>query len=202
MGVGVVMKSGKITATTAEASGGKNVECGFIPEYVRIWNEDATDGEHAILERFGGMAALQSIASFKFTVGTGTDNSYVDETTNGMSDYDATAIAAASSTLSGTSTPTGTAVAGTSTPLYLSEVAVGDEIQIGVERRRVTAIASNSALTVDIAFTVTAGDASTTLFAAGALVSTSGFKGFTIPANFIGDGDILRFVAWGTPFAA
>ncbi len=120
------IKVGKITATSAEASGGKNVNVGFIPEYLKVWNEDAADGEVAILERFGGQADDASLAYYKMTNGTGTDNTLVDDTTNGLTDYSAGSIAEAS-----------------------------DE------------------------------------------VSDSGFQGFTIPAAFIGDGDVIHYLAIG-----
>jgi len=204
MGVGVVMKTGKITATTAEASAGKNVEVGFIPELVMAFNENVADGEDGMLIRFGGMAAAQAAAIVRMDNDGGGDNvNLVNETTNGITDYDTTSVAAASSTLTGTSTPTGTAVAGTGGTLYTTELAVGDEIEIGVERRRVTAIASATALTVDTAFTVTAGDTSATKFAAGALVSATGFKGFTLPSNFItAADDVIHYLALGTQFVA
>ncbi len=203
MGV-VQMKSGKITATTAEASGGKNVDCGFVPEFVVAFNEDAADGEDGLLVRFGGMAAAQAMKIVQLKNDGGDDNiNLVNETSNGITDYNTGSVSEASSTLTGTSTPTGAAVAGTGGTLYTTELSVGDMIQIGTERRRVIAIASDTALTVDSAFALTAGDASTTKYAAGALVSQSGFKGFTLPANFItAAADVIHFVAFGTQFEA
>ncbi len=206
MGVGVVMKTGKITVTTAEASAGKNVECGFIPEFVMAFLEDVADGEDGLLVRFGGMAAAQAMKIVRLDNDGGGDNvNLVNETSNGITDYNANSVAAASSELTGTSTSTaGSAtVAGSAGAVYTTELAVGDEIEVGVERRRVTAIASNSSLTVDTAFQTANGDTSATKFAAGALVSQSGFKGFTLPANFLtGANDVVHFMALGTQFEA
>jgi hypothetical protein len=198
------MKVGKITVTTAEASGGKNVDCGFVPEFVMAFNEDVATTEDGVLIRFGGMAAAQALALQSVLNDNGSDaTSIVNETSNGLSDYDAGSTSAASSELTGTSTPTGTAVAGSAGSLYTTELAVDDIIQIGVETRRVIAIASDTALTVDFAFTVTASDTSTTKFAAGALVTRSGFKGFTLPSNFLTTaGDVIHFMALGTQFVA
>ncbi len=202
----VQMKSGKITATATEASDGKNVDCGFIPELVIIFNEDVADGEDGLLIRFGGMAAAQSAKIVRLDNDGGGDNvNLVDETTNGLSDYNTGSTAAASSTLTGTSTSTaGSAtLAGTGGAVYSTELSVGDIIEVGSEKRRVTAIASNSSLTVDSAFRVAAADTSATKFAAGALVTRSGFKGFTIPSNFItATSDVLHFAAFGTQFEA
>ena len=194
----VQMKSGKITATATEASDGKNVDCGFIPELVIIFNEDVADGEDGLLIRFGGMAAAQSAKIVRLDNDGGSDNvNLVDETTNGLSDYNTGSTAAASSTLTGTSTSTaGSAtLAGTGGAVYSTELSAGDIIEVGSEKRRVTAIAS--------AFRVAAADTSATKFAAGALVTRSGFKGFTIPSNFItATSDVLHFAAFGTQFEA
>lgn len=205
MGVGVVMKSGKITVTTAEASGGKNVDCGFIPELVIAFNEDVADGEDGLLIRFGGMADAQAMKIVQMTNDNGSDRvNLANETSNGITDYNANSVAAVSSELTGTSTSTSGSrtLAGSAGSLYSTELEVGDEIEVGAERRRVTAIASDTSLTVDAPFQTSGADTSATKFAAGALVSQSGFKGFTLPSNFLGDGDVVHFVAFGTQFEA
>lgn len=200
------LKVGKITATTAEASGGKNVDCGFIPELVLIFNEDVADGEDGFMIRFGGMAAAQAMKIVRMDNDGGGDNvNLVDETSNGLTDYDAASTAAASSELTGTSTSTAGSdtLVGSAGAVYTTELAVGDEIEVGAERRRVTAIASNSSLTVDSAFQTAVADTSATKFAAGAEVSRTGFKGFTIPSNFItAANDVIHFAAFGTQFVA
>jgi len=200
------IKVGKITATTAEASSGKNVDVGFIPEFVMAFNENVADGEDGLLIRFGGMAAAQAAAIVRMDNDGGSDNvNLVNETSNGITDYNTATVAAASSTLTGTSTSTaGSAtLAGTGGTLYSTELAVGDIVEIGTEKRRVTAIASNTSLTVDSAFRVGTADTSATKFAAGALVSVTGFKGFTLPANFItASGDVIHYIAIGTQFVA
>ena len=200
------LQVGKITATSGEASGGKNVDCGFIPELVLIFNEDVADGEDGFMIRFGGMAAAQSLTIVQMTNDNGSDRINLNnETSNGLSDRDSGTTAAVSSELTGTSTSTsGSAtLAGPSGSLYTTELAVGDEIEVGAERRRVTAIASDTSLTVDSAFQTATADTTATKFAAGAEVSRSGFKGFTIPSNFItASGDVIHFAAFGTQFVA
>jgi len=64
------------------------------------------------------------------------------------------------STLTGTLTPTGTSVAGSSTT-FLSQVQVGDQLFLNAERRSVTGVASDIALTVSEAFVGTTGDSTT-----------------------------------------
>lgn len=200
------LKVGKITATSGEASGGKNVDCGFIPELVLIFNEDVADGEDGFMIRFGGMAAAQSMKIIQSLNDGGGDNINLNnETSNGLSDRDSGTTAAVSSELTGTSTSTqgSDTLVGSAGSLYTTELAVGDEIEVGAERRRVTAIASNTSLTVDSAFQTAVADTSATKFAAGAEVSRSGFKGFTIPSNFItASGDVIHFAAFGTQFVA
>lgn len=206
MGVGVVMKVGKITVTTAEASGGKNVDCGFVPEFVMAFNEDVADGEDGLLVRFGGMAAAQAMSIKQMTNDNGSDRINLnDETSNGITDYDAGSTSAVSSELTGTSTSTaGSAtLAGTAGSLYTTELSVGDIIEVGTEKRRVTAIASDTSLTVDSPFRVANADTTATKFAEGSLVTRSGFKGFSLPANFLtSSGDVIHFLALGTQFVA
>jgi len=67
----------------------------------------------------------------------------------------------AASTLTGTADPTAsTTLVGTGT-LFLTELIVGDRITVNAEQRTVTAIASNTSLTVNTAFTDTAAAAVT-----------------------------------------
>lgn len=197
------MKVGKITATAAEASGGKDVDTGFIPEFVMAWNEDAIDGEQAVLIRFGGQEAAAALAMNKFTNGTGTDNTLVDETTNGITDVDSSSIGTTNTVLTGTINPAASkTVTGVGT-LFTTELAVGDQILVTNEIRRVTAIASNTSLTVDIAFTDGANDTTPEKIAAGAEVTDTGFKGFNLPSNFISAADdVIHFMALGTQFVA
>lgn len=71
--------------------------------------------------------------------------------------------ATASSTLTGTADPTAsTTLVGTNT-LFSTELVIGDRITVNAETRTVTAIASNTSLTVDTAFTDTAAAAITKL---------------------------------------
>lgn len=68
----------------------------------------------------------------------------------------------ASSTITGTADPAAsTTLPGTST-LFLTELVVGDRITVNAETRTVTAIASDVSLTVNMAFTDTAGGAAIT----------------------------------------
>jgi hypothetical protein len=78
-----------------------------------------------------------------------------------------------SSTLTGTADPAAsTTLSGTST-LFTTELVVGDRITVNGETRTVTAIASDTSLTVDVAFTNTA-SASVTKLPAIFLARTSG----------------------------
>lgn len=198
------MKAGKITVTTAEASAGKDVDTGFIPEFVMAFNEDVADGEDGLLVRFGGMAAAQAMKLVRLDNDGGGDNvNLVNETSNGITDVDSHTIGTTNTVLTGTINPAAsTTVTGAGGSLFLTELEVGDQILVTGEIRRVTAIASNTSLTVDIAFTDGANDTSPEKIAAGAEVADSGFKGFNLPANFLGDGDVVHYVAFGTQFVA
>lgn len=205
MGVGVVMKQGKITVTTAEASAGKNVDVGFIPAYVKIVNENAVVTENATLERFRGMDPAQSIAGVIIADdGTTSDENIVNDTTNGLSDFDDGSVAQVETALTGSNfakTEGSTLVTGTGS-LFTTEVNVGDRINVGDEVLEVASITSNLLLNTTTKFRTT--DATVTtgvvVIVPGAEVSQSGFKGFSIPAAFMDADDVLWFIAMGTQF--
>lgn len=69
----------------------------------------------------------------------------------------------ASSTLTGTADPTASTTLVGSGTLFLTELVIGDRITVNAETRTVTAIATNTSLTVDTAFTDTASAAITKL---------------------------------------
>lgn len=215
MGVGVVMKEGKITATTAEASGGKHVDCGFIPSYVKVWNANAVVTENAILERFFLMDPSQSLATVIIADdGSTSDVNIVNETSNGLNNFDEDAVSQVETTLTGSNfakVKASTTLTGTGSA-FLTEVNVGDRIRVpndagtdnSSEVLEVASITSDTVLVTVHAFqttdaTVTAG---VTVIVPGAEVSQSGFKGFTIPAAFISAADdVLFWVAFGTQFS-
>jgi hypothetical protein len=107
--------------------------------------------------------------------GTGTIYGNQTTTANQILQSSSSLIRAnASTTLTGTANPTAsTTLNGTASSTYfLSELQVGDRITINGETRTVTAIASNTQLTVDTAFTDTA-DASITRLPAALVVRNS-----------------------------
>lgn len=203
MGVGVVMKQEKIIVTTAEASAGKNVDVGFIPAYVQIINRNAAVGENIKLEQYRGMPALESLAT-AVIVDSGTtadENVFVDFST-GLSDYDANAVSQVETPLTGsafTRTIDTTLLTGTAT-LFLTEVNVGDRVRVGEEFLEVASITSNTVLNTTSVWRDGTGAVAAEVAVPGAEVSQSGFKGFTIPAAFMDDGDVLYYYALGTQF--
>lgn len=203
MGVGVVMKEGKITVTGNEASNGKNVECGFIPAYVKIFNQDVNENDVATLERWRGMPQADSLATLQLeNDGDGTGTSPVNVTSVGLSDYNANAVSQVETSLSGSSfarTIDNTLLTGTASS-FLTEVNVGDRVRVGGEFLEVASITSDTVLNTTSVWRDDTAATSATVAVPGAEVSQSGFKGFSIPASFMASGDILWFHAIGTQF--
>lgn len=202
MGVGVVMKEGKIIVTTAQAADGINVDCGFIPAYTKIFNQDVDDLAIGILERFRGMEPAQSLSITRMDNDGGTDATNLDNTfTNGLSDYDANAVSQVESDLTGTYSKTegSTTMTGSGSE-FLTEVNVGDRVRVDDEVLEVASITSDTVLDTTTKFRTTAAGTTATVIVPGAEVSQSGFKGFSIPASFMNDGNTLWFIAMGTQF--
>lgn len=205
MGVGVVMKEGKIVVTAAQAAAGINVDVGFIPAYVKLFNQEVADATIGILERFRGMDPGQSLSTTRMDNDGGSDATNIDnETVNGLSDYNANAVSQVETALTGSNfakTEGSTLVTGTGS-LFTTEVNVGDRINVGDEVLEVASITSNLLLNTTTKFRTT--DATVTtgvvVIVPGAEVSQSGFKGFSIPATFMAENDVLWFFAMGTQF--
>lgn len=203
MGVGVVMKQGKITVTTAEAAGGKNVDVGFIPAYVRIVNDNAVVDQSATLERFGGMAQAQGFSTVIIADNgvTGAKN-FLTGYSAGLSDYDANAVSQVEAALTGSSfarTIDTTILTGTGSA-FTTEVNVGDRVRVGEEFLEVASITSDTVLNTTSVWRDATAASTATVAVPGAEVSQSGFKGFSIPSSFMGDGDVLWYYAIGTQF--
>ncbi len=113
---------------------------------------------------------------------SGTGTIYANQTTAGNTLQSGSSVlqAYASSTLTGTADPDGTVtLTGTST-LFTEELVVGDRITINAETRIVTAIASDTSLTVNNAFSDTASASITRLPLALSVRGSSGTQSLTV----------------------
>jgi len=92
------IKVGSFTVSTAEGTGGKNVEVGFVPEFILLWNSDASAADVGVMLRFGGQAADAAVTLLKLTDNGATGTDTINEiTSNGITDYDSGSIAASGS---------------------------------------------------------------------------------------------------------
>lgn len=82
-------KQGTITGTGSAI----NVEVGFVPDYVKVVNENAIEGEIMVLESFKAQLDGDSVATWSILDnGTDTTKNIGIEGTNGLSEYDASDI--------------------------------------------------------------------------------------------------------------
>ncbi len=141
-----------VVGSVAGTGAAINVQLGFIPSYVKVFNPNDAGSLFPAMERWKGMAAASALKTLKIIDSGATglaSSAYV--TSNGLSDYTGVkpprtltgtcAVSAGSAVVTGTST------------LFLSEVAVGNIISIGGVTRKVLSIASNTSLTVTEAYT-------------------------------------------------
>lgn len=85
MATNVRMNSGTIEDTLGAA---QNVACGFVPEFVMVYNLDATDGDNRLLLDFKDQADGDSVAIVMMDNDGGSDRvSIIEEGTNGLSAY-------------------------------------------------------------------------------------------------------------------
>lgn len=197
------MKEGKFTVTAAEASGGKNVDCGFIPAYVKLLNRSAPVDTVMQLERYRGMAALESLQTVSMR-NDGGDNltSPIITTTVGLSNFDDGSVSQVETALTGsafTRTIDTTTLTGTGSA-FTTEVNVGDRVRVGEEFLEVASITSDTVLLTTSVWRDATAASAATVVVPGAEVSQSGFKGFSIPAGFLTETHIHYFIAMGTQF--
>jgi hypothetical protein len=146
------MFNNDIKIGTVEGTGAIiQVEVGFIPKYVKLFNIDDAGTLWPTLEWVNGMAAASGFKGLKqIDSGTTGLSSQAYVTSNGISEFAGSvaglqltgtiAATAASATLTGTNT------------LFLTELKVGDVVKLGDgQELTVTAIASATSLTVAVA---------------------------------------------------
>lgn len=90
MGANVRMNSGSIADTLGAA---QNVACGFVPEFVIVFNKDASTGDNFMLFDFKDQADTDS-AAIKAIADDGTTSNVniLEEGTNGLSAYNTNSV--------------------------------------------------------------------------------------------------------------
>lgn len=128
-----------------------NIQTGFKPKYVKVFNPNDGGSLFPSIEWWEGMAAASGRKTLKSVDSGSTGNAssaYI--TSGGISQFSGVmppaaytgtvAVAANSATITGTNT------------LFLSQAVVGELISIGGVTRRIVAIASNTSMTVNAAY--------------------------------------------------
>lgn len=167
-----------------------NVECGFIPSYVKILNIDDAGSLFSSLEWFQGMATASGLKT-KSIADDGTTANKSSEliTSNGISEF-AGSVAGAQLTGTVAATAGSATLSGTNT-LFLTELAVGDVVKLADgQEMTVTAISSATSLTASAIAT-----ASVTTKPA---TRVSGKKaGFTLGAetDLNASGETIKYIA-------
>ncbi len=124
-----------------------NVECGFVPSYVKLFNPNDAGSLMPTLERFSGMAAASGFKTKSITDNATTANKSSEYiTSNGLSDFvgevpgkvlDGTAaITAGAKSITGTNTK------------FLTDLRASDVITIGGNQYTVAAVSSATAATI------------------------------------------------------
>lgn len=124
-----------------------DVECGFVPTYVKVFNPNDAGSLWPSIERWNGMAAASGCKCLKqIDSGSTGLSSQAYVTSNGISDF---AGEAPGKTLVGTHAITVNlkALTGTSSK-YLRDLRVGDTITLNGNNYTIAAITSNTAATI------------------------------------------------------
>ena len=168
---GAIDSSASITGTQSAPSGSPSVYIGALNtsssyllgylDDVRIHNVSLTASQ--VSEMYNNVNLKKGKLVLKTNDGTGVESSDLVRSLVLNSDGYLEGLKGkglANSTLTGTLTPSGTSVTGSGTD-FLSELQVGDQLFLNTERRIITGITSDTALTVSESFVGTTGDSTT-----------------------------------------
>lgn len=160
-----------------------NVDCGFVPDIVEVWNEDASTGDIGFMKKWPGESDGDSMAiTILADNGSTADVNLGEEGTSGLSDYDTVSYQGSNWTAS--------------TAYVVGDIVRPLATKNGYAYQCTSAGTSDSSEpTWGTTLGGTTSDGTVTWTCIVDTVYAKGFKGFTIPAAFSDDGDVLRYVA-------